>query len=341
MIPCSIPFDIYFNPFETFTDVNQIGVQQLDYTQGVPITNETGNVFGLQFNLEQQYNFSGNYVPTISVSDMSNPNEVRDQNNMVRERIASDYTMDERGRKRIYDTNWTPEGYEVYEPEIKKKLTVKELLEQRKNRNNPISMMKNSPLNTGHGLDTDERSNNEQEGYDYVYRPEDNVTTTERVELDDGGYKIITRVVTPGTGTQIIEEPGDSGGSGGGSSSGRDFYNPELPNQTWDEWVKAPCPSPGKNRQAGDKYCPPKTDEVEIVNVSEEIFPPDPVEEPDVIPPPSLDLGVPGSSKSSGGSFRFHIPDIDLMGGIRAVIDGVVFTNKGRCKSGCATNKNS
>ena len=42
-----------------------------------------------------------------------NPNEVRDENNMVRERIASDYTMDERGRKRIYDTNWTPEGYAV------------------------------------------------------------------------------------------------------------------------------------------------------------------------------------------------------------------------------------
>ena len=133
-------------------------------------------------------------------------------------------------------------------------------------------MMKNSPLNTGHGLDTDERSNNEQEGYDYVYRPEDNVTTTERVELDDGGYKIITRVVTPGTGTQIIEEPGDSGDNGG--SSGEGFSNPAVPGQTWDEWVKAPCPSPGKDRQAGDKYCPPKTDNVEIVNVSEEIFPP-------------------------------------------------------------------
>lgn len=235
-----------------------------------------------------------------------------------------------------------PSGYTIVEDERSdqpRNKTVAELLEERRQRNNPINMMKNSPLQTNHG--TDERSNNEQEGYDYVYRPEDNVTTTERVELDDGGYKIITRVVTPGTGTQIIEEPGDSGGDGGGSSSGRDFYNPELPNQTWDEWVEAPCPSPGKNRQAGDKYCPPKTDEVEIVNVSEEIFPPDPVEELDVIPPPSLDLGVPGSSKSSGGSFRFHIPDIDLMGGVRAVIDGVVFTNKGRCKSGCATNKNS
>ena len=241
-----------------------------------------------------------------------NPNEVRDENNMVRERIASDYTMDERGRKRIYDTNWTPEGYEVYEPEIKKKLTVKELLEQRKNRDNPISMMKNSPLNTGHGLDTDERSNNEQEGYDYVYRPEDNVTTTERVELDDGGYKIITRVVTPGTGTQIIEEPGDSGGDGG-SSSGEGFYNPALPNQTWDEWVEAPCPSPGKDRQAGDKYCPPKTDDVEIVNVSEEIFPPDPTD-PDPEPEPELvdinfDLGQ-GSIKRD--DFSIDLPEINL-----------------------------
>ena len=73
----------------------------------------------------------------------------------------------------------------------------------------------------------------------------------------------------------------------------------------------------------------------------EEIFPPEPVEEPDDSGPPPLDLGVKGVSKIRGGDFRFHIPDIDLMGGIRAVIDGVVFTNKGRCKSGCATNKNS
>ena len=79
-------------------------------------------------------------------------------------------------------------------------------------------------------------------------------------------------------------------------------------------------------------------------NVSEEIFPPTPpppIEEPDDSGPPPLDLGVKGVSKIRGGDFRFHIPDIDLMGGIRAVIDGVVFTNKGRCKSGCATNKNS
>jgi len=201
-----------------------------------------------------------------------------------------------------------------------------------------LNMMKNSPLQSNHG--TDERSNNEQEGYDYVYRPEDNVTTTERVELDDGGYKIITRIVTPGTGTEIIEEPG-GGGRRRIEGEGKDFYNPAKPDQEWEEFVNAPCPSPGKPE--GHRYCPPKTDAVEIVNVSEEVFPPEPtpVEEPDVIPPLSLDLGVPGSSKSSGGSFRFHIPDIDLMGGIRAVIDGVVFTNKGRCKAGCATNKNS
>ncbi|NQY43330.1 MAG: hypothetical protein HRT87_08310 [Legionellales bacterium] len=237
-----------------------------------------------------------------------------------------------------------PLGYNIVDDQRSdepKKKTVAELLQERRERNNPISMMKNSPLQSNHG--TDQRSDNEQEGYDYVYRPDDAVTTTERVELDDGGYKIITRIVTPGTGTQIIEEPGGSGGDGG-SSSGEGFYNPELPNQTWDEWVKAPCPSPGKNRQAGDKYCPPKTDEVEIVNVSEEIFPPTPpppIEEPDDSGPPPLDLGVKGVSKIRGGDFRFHIPDIDLMGGIRAVIDGVVFTNKGRCKSGCATNKNS
>ena len=138
-----------------------------------------------------------------------------------------------------------PLGYNIVDDQRSdepKKKTVAELLQERRERNNPISMMKNSPLQSNHG--TDQRSDNEQEGYDYVYRPDDAVTTTERVELDDGGYKIITRIVTPGTGTQIIEEPGGSGGDGG-SSSGEGFYNPELPNQTWDEWVKAPCPSPG------------------------------------------------------------------------------------------------
>ena len=246
-----------------------------------------------------------------------NPNQARDENDMVRETVSNrnEYTLDERGRKRIYDDNWVPEGYEMYTPEPPpKKKTVAELLEERKQRNNPINMMKNSPLNTGHGLDTDERSDDEQEGYDYVYRPDEAVTTTERVELEDGGYKIITRVVTPGTGTQIIEEPGDSGGDGGGSGSGEGFYNPELPDQTWEEWVEAPCPSPGKNRQAGDKYCPPKTDDVEIVNVSEEIFPPDPEPTPDPEPEPELvdinfDLGQ-GSIKRD--DFSIDLPEINL-----------------------------
>ena len=238
-----------------------------------------------------------------------------------------------------------PSGYTIVDDQRSdqpKRKTVAELLEERKQRNNPINMMKNSPLNTNHGLDTDQRSDNEQEGYDYVYRPDEAVTTTERVELENGGYKIITRVVTPGTGTQIIEEPGGGGRKPiGGDGEGEGFTNPALPDQTWEEFVNAPCPSPGKPE--GHRYCPPKTDEVEIVNVSEEVFPPEPppVEETEDSGPPPLDLGVSGVSKIRGGDFRFHIPDIDLMGGIRAVIDGVVFTNKGRCKSGCATNKNS
>ena len=77
--------------------------------------------------------------------------------------------------------------------------------------------------------------------------------------------------------------------------------------------VKAPCPSPGKDRQAGDKYCPPKTDNVEIVNVSEEIFPPDPTD-PDPEPEPELvdinfDLGQ-GSIKRD--DFSIDLPEINL-----------------------------
>lgn len=257
--------------------------------------------------------------------------------NPNRDYIMRDYTGEG------YDA--IPSGYTIVDDQRSdqpKRKTVAELLEERKQRNNPINMMKNSPLNTNHGLDTDQRSDNEQEGYDYVYRPDEAVTTTERVELENGGYKIITRVVTPGTGTQIIEEPGGGGRRPiGGDGEGEGFTNPALPDQTWEEFVNAPCPSPGKPE--GHRYCPPKTDEVEIVNVSEEVFPPEPppVEETEDSGPPPLDLGVSGVSKIRGGDFRFHIPDIDLMGGIRAVIDGVVFTNKGRCKSGCATNKNS
>ena len=203
-----------------------------------------------------------------------------------------------------------PLGYNIVDDQRSdepKKKTVAELLQERRERNNPISMMKNSPLQSNHG--TDQRSDNEQEGYDYVYRPDDAVTTTERVELDDGGYKIITRIVTPGTGTQIIEEPGDSGGDGG-SSSGEGFSNPALPNQTWEEFVNAPCPSPGKPE--GHRYCPPKTDDVEIVNISEEIFPPDP--EPTPEPEPELvnidfDLGQ-GSIKRD--DFSIDLPEINL-----------------------------
>jgi len=308
---------------------NQYNVQQGEWDKD---SKAFKNIPEEQVTAEQIYEMMVEGGGLVSIVDgkivAGNPNK---------DYIMKDYTGEG------YDA--VPLGYTIVDDQRSdqpKKKTVAELLQERKERNNPINMMKNSPLNTNHGLDTDQRSENEQEGYDYVYRPDDAVTTTERVELEDGGFKIVTKIVTPGTGTQIIEEPGDSGGDGG-SSSGEGFYNPALPDQTWDEWVEAPCPSPGKDRQPGDKYCPPKTDEVEIVNVSEEVFPPEPppVEETEDSGPPPLDLGVSGVSKIRGGDFRFHIPDIDLMGGIRAVIDGVVFTNKGRCKSGCATNKNS
>ena len=308
---------------------NQYNVQQGEWDADAKAFK---NIPEVQVTADQIYEMMVEGGGLVSIVDgkivAGNPN---------RDYIRRDYTGEG------YDA--IPSGYTIVDDQRSdqpKRKTVAELLEERKQRNNPINMMKNSPLNTNHGLDTDQRSDNEQEGYDYVYRPDEAVTTTERVELENGGYKIITRVVTPGTGTQIIEEPGGGGRRPiGGDGEGEGFTNPALPDQTWEEFVNAPCPSPGKPE--GHRYCPPKTDEVEIVNVSEEVFPPEPppVEETEDSGPPPLDLGVSGVSKIRGGDFRFHIPDIDLMGGIRAVIDGVVFTNKGRCKSGCATNKNS
>lgn len=196
-----------------------------------------------------------------------------------------------------------------------------------------------SPLQSNHeGMD--EKSGGPKEGF--IYTPGEEVisTRTEEVYGPDGkiiGYNDITDTTITNIGEREIE---------GG--------NPTPPN--WQDCYENGVFQTGKIVGSGvnaikcimdpdPQPTPDSTIETDAYDTttSETVFRPIEIKEPEetLIPPPSLDIGVPGSIKSTGGDFRFHIPDIDLMGGIRAVIDGVVFTNKGRCKAGCATNKNS
>ena len=238
------------------------------------------------------------------------------------------------------DAGYTPEGftsdYVADDQRSTKKLTVKELLEQRKQKNNPINMMSDSPLQSNH----DQRSDGPLEGFDY--EPGEPVVEEEVVEVLDENGNVIgtnTNITTTITNTGRREVP---------------VVNETPPN--WQDCYENGVFQTGKIVGSGVNAIkcemdpdPQPTPEPSIetdtydTTTTETIFTPIETEEPEetLIPPPTLDLSSPGSIKSTGGDFRFHIPDIDLMGGIRAVIDGVVFTNKGRCKAGCATNKNS
>ena len=119
------------------------------------------------------------------------------------------------------DNDYVPEGYTLDERsnEPKKKLTVRELLEQRKKRSNSAinRVMSNSPLNQGH--ETDERSNqtfNLQEGYDY----EDPVVTVTEGEWvnDPNNPGQQMRVITTDESITGRRENLNPGGLGQGQS---------------------------------------------------------------------------------------------------------------------------
>ena len=244
------------------------------------------------------------------------------------------------------DAGYTPEGYTSdYVADDQRSgqepLSIQEILKLRREKNNPINMMSNSPLQSNH----DQRSDGPLEGFDYTPdEPVVNVRTEEVLDENGNviGYNDITTTTITNTGQREIQG---------------DPTPPPPPN--WDDCYingvfqtgmvigEGPDAIKCEFRDPDDNPPDPvePTIETDIYDdVTEDVvFRPVEPEEPEetLIPPPSLDLSSPGSIKSTGGDFRFHIPDIDLMGGIRAVIDGVVFTNKGRCKAGCATNKNS
>ena len=196
-----------------------------------------------------------------------------------------------------------------------------------------------SPLQSNHeGMD--EKSGGPKEGF--IYTPGEEVisTRTEEVYGPDGkiiGYNDITDTTITNTGQREID---------GG--------NPTPPN--WQDCYENGVFQTGKIVGSGvnaikcimdpdPQPTPDSTIETDSYDTttSETVF--RPIEEPEpeetLIPPPTLDLSSPGSIKSRGLEIKFGIPDLDLMGGIREIINGIVFTNRGKCKAGCATNKNS
>ena len=317
---------------------NQYNVQQGEWDSDAKAYK---NIPEQQVTPEQIYDMMVEGGGMVSIVDgkivAGNPNEAK------YELSDEDYNKaalsgNKRYNTQIFDSNYAPEGFTSdYDERSNDKtgaLTVRELLEQRKQKNNPINrLMSNSPLHSNHeGMD--ERSNqtfNLQEGYDYD-EPVINVTESEWVVDPNDPTRMIRTITTDETITGKRKNL-NPGGLGQGQAENWAELKEGICNGT----IKGDtsiCDDVQTISNTTTEYKPIE------VEVEEEDIPPPVIEEEDSGPPP-LDLGVGGVSETRGGDFRFHIPDIDLMGGIRKIVDGVVFTNKGRCKAGCATNKNS
>jgi len=161
-----------------------------------------------------------------------------------------------------------------------------------------------SPLNQGH--ETDERSNqtfNLQEGYDYQ---DPVVTVTEGEWVDDPN--------NPGQQMRVITT--DESITGSPQISGK-TNNPGPMSGNWLALKEGICNGtiPGNTNICDDtqnisnsvtEYRP--IENGSTTETEEEIT--TEVVEENLIPPPSLDLGVPGSIKSRGGSFK--LPSVDV-----------------------------
>jgi len=318
---------------------NQYNVQQGEWDSDAKAYK---NIPAEQVTPEQIYDMMVQGGGMVSIVDgkivAGNPNEAK------YELSDEDYNKaalsgTNRYKTNIFNANYVPEGFTSDErsDQPNRKLTVAELLEQRRQRNNPINrVMSNSPLNQTEdpGGENDERSNqsfNLREGYNYD-EPEVTVTESEWVVDPNDPTRMVRTITTDETITGRKENLNP-----GGLGKGQAENWIQLKDDICSGRIKGDTSICDDVQNISNTVTEYKPIEIEEETPTEEI---PPVVEEDSGPPP-LDLGVKGVSETRGGDFRFHIPDIDLMGGIRAVIDGVVFTNKGRCKAGCATNKNS
>ena len=206
--------------------------------------------------------------------------------------------------------DYVPEGYTIDERsnEPRRKFTVKELLEQRKQRSNSAinRVMSNSPLNQGH--ETDERSNqtfNLQEGYNY---DEPVVTVTEGEWVNDPNnpgqqMRVITTDETI-TGTREISGKSDNPGplSGNWPALKEGICNGTIPGNT------NICDDIQNISNSVTEYRPIETEgetppeiEEEITTTEVEETPQDPVFEFDL-----------GSGRKKKKQFDIELPDVNL-----------------------------
>lgn len=205
--------------------------------------------------------------------------------------------------------DYVPEGYTIDERsnEPRKKFTIKELLEQRKQRSNSAinRVMSNSPLNQGH--ETDERSNqtfNLQEGYDYQ-DPVVTVTESEWVVDPNDSTRMIRTITTDETITGRRENL-NPGGLGQGQA---------------EEWVQLKEDICSGKRKGDMSICDDvqnisnsvteyKPIEVETNNEPEEEITTTEVEEtPPQDPVFEFDLG---SGRKKKRKFDLPLPNVDL-----------------------------
>ena len=316
-----------------FTSSSQFNVQQGEWD------GETGaykNVPTEQVTPEQIYDMMVQGGGMVSIVDgkivAGNPNQ---------DTTFSDFRSDQ--GKTNYGINAIPSGYEFISPPKKRKA---EYYDRRGNivpGTSNYSSMKivpnenydaqmaeynkfydqrsDSPLNQGH--ETDERSNQAREGF--VYTPgEEKVTTRTEEEYGPNGeligYRDYTDTTvtntgtrnTPGTTKVITDEPNETPPNWDDCYKNGVFQTGAIVGEGVNaikcELKPNPGPNPGGEPIIEDTQ--PVTEEHVYDDVTtESVFRPIEVEEK-LIPPPSLDLGVPGSIKSRGGSFK--LPSVDL-----------------------------
>jgi len=208
--------------------------------------------------------------------------------------------------------DYVPEGYTIDERsnEPKKKYTVRELLEQRKQRNNSAinRVMGDSPLNQGH--ETDERSNqtfNLQEGYDYETPV---VTETVGEWVDDPnnpGQQM--RVITTNESITGRRENLNPGGLGQGQAENwaelkADICSGEYFRRTGKTGDTSICDDVQNISNSVTEYRPIEngsTTEEEIITTEIEEIPQDPVFEFDL-----------GSGRKKKKQFDIELPEVNL-----------------------------
>jgi hypothetical protein len=291
--------------FKSVGDAQRYNVQYADMQEG--FDPEVGfQAAETQVTPEQIYEMMVQGGGMVSIVDgqivAGNPNEVKYELSDEDYNKAS-LSGTNRYNTSIFDSNYVPEGFTSDErsDQPKKKLTVAELLERRRQKNNPINrVMSSSPLHSNHE-EMDERSNqtfNLQEGYDYD-EPVINVTEGEWVnDPNNPGQQM--RVITTDESITGRRKNLNPGGLGQGQA------------ENWGELKEEICS--GK-RKGNMSIC----DDVQSISNSVTEYRPIEVEEEE-IPPPIIEeepVVQPDRFNTSSGSLRgkgldLPLPSVDL-----------------------------